>query len=169
MAKLRKLEGWSEDEPWNTQITQALGVYMLRAGKRGFDFYCIYKWRTISSGRYSYCYERARLLDRNTGRIRNMYFNMNSGTGWCSTTAIKREKFYTLEIALSAIDLAKSGVLFQYTGRPLIKQRYERNLLISGERFIDPDTGEVLLRVDLNGHVTYVTDGLTVPAIIRRF
>lgn len=171
MAKLQRFYGWSQDEPWNTQLTQALGLYMLRAGKRGHDFYCIYKWRTRTLGALERAIftERARLLDRNTGRIRNMYFNYDSGKGWCSTTAIRREQFYPLEIALSAIDLAKSGFLFQYTGHPLITQRYQRQILLAGERFIDPDTGEVLLQVDLHGHVTHVIDGLTVPAIIRRF
>jgi len=162
MQRAKRLVGWSQDEPWNHDITEALAAYVLRAGKRGFDFYCIYKWRTHYT---MVTNERARLLDRNTGRIRNMFFDPSRG--WRIAGSAKYEKYYPLELALSAISLAKLGITFLYTRHPLITQQYEKSRRLAGDRFIDPQTGQVLLDLNIDGYVEYIDSELKVPACGR--
>ena len=121
MTKLDRRNGWTKGHHWGKDLQQTVDQYIERAKKRGYNFVVIWKWNT---GHY-FRWDRVRLLDTTTGRVRNMFFN----NGWKTTTARAKEKFIPLDIAQDIVKFVATGHL--YSGRPAIARakRKESNEL----------------------------------------
>jgi len=87
MSKLTRTNGWSMGAQWRKDLQAELDKYIQRATKRGYTFMTIKKWHTSTHRHVRW--DRVRLLDIETGRIRNMFYN----DGWHLTTAAAKEKF----------------------------------------------------------------------------
>jgi len=139
MTKLQRQEGWFEGDQYRKDLQTELEKYIQRATKRGYNFVAIKKWSTRLGGgvyRPQYGWDRVRLLDLKTGRIRNMYYNI----GWRTTTAKAKEKVLNVSQLMKACGAEEMSCNKQ---TPL------------AFRVVDPETGEVLCEYNNNGRLVF--------------
>lgn len=112
MTKLQRQEGWFEGDQYRKDLQTELEKYIQRATKRGYNFVAIKRWCTRTHGTYTGGWDRVRLLDLKTGRVRNMFYC----GGWHTATAKSKEKFIPLDITQDIVEFVSTGHL--YSGRP---------------------------------------------------
>ena len=94
MDWLERQEGWFRGDQYRKDLQTELEKYIQRATKRGYNFVAIKQWCTRTHGSHGNGgWDRVRLLDLKTGRIRNMFYY----GGWRTTTAKSKEKILNVE------------------------------------------------------------------------